>query len=198
MKPSVLLLALLLSAIAGLHAAAMPSVGSDSTRADSRSLRTRGAVEGLLRRNPPRLTFNPSEITPETFPAWQAEMKSAMKRLMRHPQEQSAPPSLVKRVKRPGYTLEKWESYPLDSTAVPFLVLIPDGVDASRPVPAALCIPGFGQPKELLAGERLGNFSLDGPADLTLSPRSRMELLGAQFVARPRDSRLDENRPYRG
>ena len=46
----------------------MPSVGSDSTRADSRSLRTRGAVEGLLRRNPPRLTFNPSEITPETFP----------------------------------------------------------------------------------------------------------------------------------
>ncbi len=145
----------------------MPSVGSDSTRADSRSLRTRGAVEGLLRRNPPRLTFNPSEITPETFPAWQTEMKSAMKRLMRHPQAQAAAPSLVKRVKRPGYTLEKWESYPLDSTVVPFLVLIPDGVDASRPAPAALCIPGFGQPKELLAGERLGNFSLDGPADTT-------------------------------
>ncbi len=165
MKTTKHLATLLLSAIAILSAAAMPSVGSDSVRADSRSLRTRGAVEGLMRRNPPRLTFNTSKITSEAFPAWQTEMKSAMQHLMRHPQSQAAAPNLVKRVKRPGYTLEKWESYPLDSTVVPFLVLIPDGVDASHPAPAALCIPGFGQTKELLAGERQGNFSLDGQAD---------------------------------
>lgn len=150
------------------NSGAQASIGNDSLRVDSRALRTRGAVEGLMRRNPPRLTFRPNEITPDSFGVWKAQMKEAMARLMRHPESQSATPKLMKRVKRDGYTLEKWESYPLDSTVVPFLVLIPDGVDANNPAPAALCIPGFGQTKELLAGERSGNFNLEGEADTSL------------------------------
>lgn len=144
------------------------SVGGDSLRIDGRALRTRGAVEGIMRRNPPRLTFSPNEITPDSFGSWKAEMKEAMTRLMRHPESSVAAPKMINRVKRDGYSLEKWESYPLDSTVVPFLVLIPDGVDTNNPAPAALCIPGFGQTKELLAGERKGNFNLEGDRDSTL------------------------------
>ena len=147
---------------------ARASVGGDSLRVDGRALRTRGAVEGLMRRNPPRLTFRPGEITPESFRSWQGEMKEAMAKLMRHPESQSAAPRFIKSVQRDGYRVERWESYPLDSTVVPFLVLIPDGVDADNPAPAALCIPGFGQTKELLAGERAGNFNLNGDADSSL------------------------------
>lgn len=154
---------------------AQASVGKDSLRVDGRALRTRGAVEGLMRRNPPRLTFTPGDMSPDSFTAWKAEMKEAMARLMRHPESQVDEPRLLKRVKRDGYTLEKWESYPLDSTAVPYLVLIPDGVDAQHPAPAALCIPGFGQTKELLAGERRGNYSLEGDAD-TAAVKNTMAL----------------------
>lgn len=162
---SLKLLVIVIFVLMGCTAEAGASVGRDSVRADGRSLRTRGAVEGLMRRNPPRLTFNSEVVVPDSFPAWQARMKEVMARLMRHPAAPSAPAKLIKRTARPGYTLEKWESYPLDSTVVPFLVLIPDGVDTSHPAPAALCIPGFGQTKELLAGELPGNYSLDGSPD---------------------------------
>lgn len=90
-----------------------------------------------------------------------------MEALMHHPDSPSAPAKLIKRVRRENYTLEKWESYPLDSTVVPFLVLIPDNIDKDKPVPAVLCIPGFGQTKELLAGEKPGNFSLNEEFDST-------------------------------
>ncbi|MDE6240474.1 MAG: alpha/beta hydrolase family protein, partial [Muribaculaceae bacterium] len=98
---------------------ATASVGGDSLRVDARALRTRGAVEGLMRRNPPRLTFRPCEITPESFSSWQGEMKEAMAKLMRHPESQSAAPRFIKSVQRDGYRVERWESYPLDSTVVP-------------------------------------------------------------------------------
>ncbi len=154
-----LLIVLVLTGL--VYSSAVASVGGDSIRSDKRSIRTRGAVEGLMRRNPPRLTFSRDRINADSFPKWQAEMKAAMKMLMHHPEAPAAPAQLLKRVKRDGYTIEKWESYPLDSTAVPFLVLIPDKVNSRHPSPAALCIPGFGQTKELLAGEKHGNYTLE-------------------------------------
>ncbi|MDE5805966.1 MAG: alpha/beta hydrolase family protein, partial [Paramuribaculum sp.] len=138
------------------------SVGGDSLRSDGRALRSRGVVESLMRRNPPRLTFRPEAIDADSFKVWQGKMKQAMALLMRHPQAPSAAPRRVDSRQRAGYRIERWESYPIDSAVVPFLVLIPDGVDARHPAPAALCIPGFGQTKELLAGERAGNYSLEG------------------------------------
>ena len=151
------------------------SVGGDSLRSDGRALRSRGVVESLMRRNPPRLTFRPEAIDADSFKVWQGEMKQAMARLMRHPQAPSAAPRRVDSRQRAGYRIERWESYPIDSAVVPFLVLIPDGVDARHPAPAALCIPGFGQTKELLAGERAGNYSLEGEAD-TAAIRNTMAL----------------------
>tara|TARA_B100000700_G_C14477773_1_gene593624 strand:+ start:323 stop:535 length:213 start_codon:yes stop_codon:yes gene_type:complete len=34
---------------------------------------------------------------------------------------------------REGYRLEKWEAYPEPGSVVPYLVLIPDGVDHDNP-----------------------------------------------------------------
>lgn len=61
---------------------------------------------------------------------------------------------------------------------VPFYVLIPDGVDAANPAPAVLCVPGFGQTKELLAGERAGNFTLQGEPDSVM----RKSAMALHFV----------------
>ncbi len=132
-----------------------------TSRPDGRFVSSRGVVQQMMKENPPVLAFDRNMKAAE-FPRWQSSMKDAMKRLMRHPSVEVPAPRLVKTVARNGYRLEKWESYPLPGAVVPYLVMIPDGVDASHPAPAVLCIPGFGQTKELLAGEVQGNFNLDG------------------------------------
>lgn len=132
-----------------------------TNRPDGRFLSSRGAVQRMMKEHPPVLAFNP-QMNPDEFARWRDEMKEAMKRLMRHPEAESVPaPKRVKTVARDGYRIEKWESYPLSGSVVPYLVMIPDGVDASHPAPAVLCIPGFGQTKELLAGETAGDFNLN-------------------------------------
>lgn len=111
---------------------------------------TRAAVEKLMADNPPRLQFNPAMSAPE-FASWRSEMKEAMTSLMHHPDSAAAPVRFISEEPRCGYRLQRWESYPLPDYAVEFLVMIPDSL--SGPAAAALCIPGFGQTKELLAGE---------------------------------------------
>jgi len=54
---------------------------------------------------------------------------------------------------REGYELQKWEACPEPALVVPFLVLVPEGVDADHPAPAVLCFPGSASSKESLAGE---------------------------------------------
>lgn len=140
-----------------------------SGRSDGRFLSSRGTAQSLMAGCMPRLSFR-EDFTPRQFRSWQREMGRAMKRLMRHPDVKCPEPRLLKTVRRDGYRVEKWESYPLPSSAVPFLVLVPDGADASCPVPAVLCIPGFGQTKELLSGERIGNYELEGVPDSIVRP----------------------------
>lgn len=146
----------LLSAVIAVAAAACPAGASAQTS-------TRHAVETLMRHTPPRLEYRP-DMPADSFGVWQQAMRAEMAALMRHPQSMPArqPVKLMER-QRDGYRVEKWLSFPLAGAEVPFLVLIPDSLAA--PAPAALCIPGFGQTKELLAGERYGNFSLEGEAD---------------------------------
>ena len=48
----------------------------------------------------------------------------------------------------------------MPGSVVPYLVLIPDGVDAAHKAPGVLCIPGFGGSKEGLAGETEGDYEL--------------------------------------
>lgn len=130
-------------------------------RTDGRFLSSRGVVQQLMKTHPPILSFN-DRIGPAEFTHWQSDMKESMRKLMRHPSAEAATPQRIKTVHRDGYRIEKWESYPLPGAVVPYLVLIPDGADTTHPTPAVLCIPGFGQTKELLAGETINDFRLEG------------------------------------
>lgn len=155
---------LLLTAFLTLTAV-IPIVAVTSVpRPDGRATSTRGLAENLMRFRRPVHEFD-TTFTPEQYASWKKGLKQAMKRLMRHPESQDAEPKKICSAQRDGYRIEKWESYPLPASVVSFYLLIPDGVDETHPVPAALCIPGFGQTKELLAEERAGNYTLEGAPD---------------------------------
>ena len=95
-----------------------------------------------------------ADMPPEEMKAWQERVRQAMQQLMHFPQAGERPaPKLVRTAQREGYRIERWESYPFDKAATPYLLLIPDGVSESAPAPAVFCIPGSGQTKEQLAGE---------------------------------------------
>lgn len=130
-----------------------------SHRSDGLFLSSRGAVQHLMKKYPPTLAFNPN-MNIRCFRRWQRNMKRTMGNLMRHPKAEAATPRLALTVERDGYRIEKWESYPLAGVVVPYLVMIPNEVNKHHSVPAVLCIPGFGQTKELLAGETPGDFNL--------------------------------------
>lgn len=110
---------------------------------------TRQTAENIWRANPPRLNFNAADMPADSFPKWQAEMSAAMAALMKHPSAQSAAPTLESSTRKEGYTLERWLSHPLEGSVVPFYVMIPDTLSGL----SVLCIPGFGQTKELLISE---------------------------------------------
>ncbi len=122
-------------------------------RQDGRYISTRGVVHALMKRNVPAYAFH-SDFSQREFNYWKEGLRGKMKDLMRHPNLRDLPaPKRVSCEKREGYRIEKWESYPLPECVVPFLMLIPDQVNAGNPVPGVLCIPGSGRTKESLAGE---------------------------------------------
>lgn len=129
---------------------------------------TRAAVTALLADHAPALQYNP-DMSPDSMMIWRGDMAQAMSTLMRHPARPSGPEQLVSSVKRDGYTVERWCSWPLPGAPVHYLVLIPDSVTDGTRVPAALCIPGFGQTKELLAGEQAGDYELKGVPEAEFS-----------------------------
>lgn len=141
----------------------IPVVGQaqiTTDRQDGRFQSTRGTVQYMLKQMKPAYAFDPS-FTPAEFKEWQSGLRTAMKELMHFPEIADLPaPVCIKTVQRDGYRVEKWESYPLPGSVVPYLVLIPDGVDPGHKAPAVLCIPRFGGSKEGLAGETEGDYEL--------------------------------------
>lgn len=134
-------------------------------KADDTSTSTREAVLGIMKRNVPRLTVD-TTMNAEELAKWREQMAEAMSALMKFPEKEYAAPKKIGEKQRDGYRVERWQSYPLEGSAVNFLVLIPDGVSEASPAKGGvLCIPGFGQTKELVAGERIGNYDLSGEAD---------------------------------
>lgn len=122
-------------------------------RADGRYVSSRGVVHAMLKRTVPQYTFRP-DFSKEEFKQWQQGVSRAMAEVMRHPSMANLPaPRCVSSRQKDGYRVEKWESYPLPEAVVPFLVLIPDGVDEQHPAPAVMCIPGSGETKETAAGQ---------------------------------------------
>lgn len=112
---------------------------------------TRSAVERVMKRAVPRLQYD-GGMPADSLDAWREAMSEAMRGLMRHPDAPAASPRKVTESRRDGYVIERWESFPLDENPVAYFVMRPDSADVSRA--AVLCIPGSGQTKELLAGER--------------------------------------------
>lgn len=141
----------------------IPVVGQaqiTTDRQDGRFQSTRGTVQYMLKQMKPAYAFDPS-LTPAEFKEWQSGLRTVMKELMHFPEIADLPaPVCIKTVQRDAYRVEKWESYPLPGSVVPYLVLIPDGVDPGHKAPAVLCIPGFGGSKEGLAGETEGDYEL--------------------------------------
>lgn len=141
----------------------IPVVGQaqiTTDRQDGRFQSSRGTVQYMLKRMKPTYAFDPL-FTPVEFKEWQSGLRAAMKELMHFPEIADLPaPVRIKTVRRDGYRVEKWESYLLPGSVVPYLVLIPDGVDPGHKAPAVLCIPGFGGSKEGLAGENEGDYDL--------------------------------------
>lgn len=145
---------------------------------DSRATASRAVAQFLAENTRPRFEFR-ADFSPEEFEKWKRDAKREAAALVfpptlaalvpeiaaaaetrnfaEIPAETVPAPELISEEKRDGYSVRKYECFPLRGAAVPFYVLVPDGASAGAPAPAVLCIPGSGQPKEWLAGE--GDFS---------------------------------------
>ncbi len=134
---------------------------------DQEATSTIHTVRRIMERNVPRLQFDPS-MSADELKQWQHAVSDTMCKLMRHPSAQAKVPVMVKRVQRDGYAVERWLTFPLEDAVVPMLVLVPDGVSEANRAPGVVCIPGWGQPKEFMAGERANNYALDGDPDSTV------------------------------
>lgn len=122
-----------------------------SERQDQRFLSTYAVVHEMLKDMQPCLAYRPG-MSEREFTQWQDSVRVAMMTIMNFPEVGAQPaPVCVKTEQREGYTLEKWEFYPLPKSVSTFLVLKPDHLKEA--VPAILCIPGSGGTKEGLAGE---------------------------------------------
>ena len=126
-----------------------------SKRPDGRHVSTMAAHMAWLRDFKPELSM-PDNLTYDEFLNWKEKVREKVKQLLCMPEFSVQPdPKLLSRIKRNAYTVEKWEFYPDDYTAVPFLMLIPNGVTKKNPAPGVICLPGSVHSKEFISGEPL-------------------------------------------
>lgn len=148
-----------------------------SAREDGRQISTYAAVHDVLAATQPECAYHEGMSSRE-FRRWRKSLRKAMSSIMGVPSpvttdytrrtsrrhQRALPacfrfsaeqpsPVMVSSEPREGYTLQKWEFFPLPGVVSEFLVMVPDGADASDRRPAFLCIPGSGVPKEIIAGE---------------------------------------------
>lgn len=126
-----------------------------SHRPDGRFVSSLAAYMEQLRHWKPELAL-PQVLTPEKFAAWQKLVSAKLLELLQMPEmTEQPPPRLLNSIKRDTYRVEKWEFYPDDYSAVPFLMLIPDCASPEHPVPGVLCLLGSNHNKEFSSGEPL-------------------------------------------
>lgn len=122
-------------------------------RPDGRYVSTMAAFMARLRDMKPTLSL-PEELTKESFAAWQQQVKQTLYKQLAMPEATPQPaPVKLESHQRDGYRIERWEFYPDDYTAVPFLVMIPDGATPANKVPGVMCYLGSAVNKEFVCDE---------------------------------------------
>lgn len=122
-----------------------------SNRTDGRFLSSYGVVHSLLTQTHPRLEYQ-ENMSNKKFRKWQKKVNHAMKEIMNFPSKIQQPEAkCINKEQKEGYSLEKWEFYPLPDCVSTFLVLKPNYI--TQKTPSILCIPGSGETKEDLANE---------------------------------------------
>lgn len=126
-----------------------------SKRADGRHTTSYAAYLERMRNTPQSLKL-PEKVTYDEFVAWRETVIKKYRELLGMPEFTPQPdPVKLSEAQRDGYRVEKWEHYPDDYSAIPFLMLIPDGTTAASPAPAVICVPGAATSKEFISGEPL-------------------------------------------
>jgi len=147
-------------------------------REDGRFTEALPAWMEFIRRYKPALS-TPEELTAESLKEWQGKVKATMKTILALPDRADIPlPKKLSTVQREGYRVEKWELYPFETAAVPFLMAIPDTATAQNPVPLVLCFPGTNQSKEFCTGEPL----VPGKDEARLVENPKPNLMGLQMA----------------
>ncbi len=102
----------------------------------------------------PKLEYKPG-MSIEEFNEWREKVIEKLKEILRFPEDvpPQPAPTMLWEEQRDGYKIQKWEAFPEPYAVIPFLVLIPDGVDAEHPAPTVLCSPGTWHSKEALCDE---------------------------------------------
>ena len=147
-------------AVAANTAVAYPQTAFDpqqhrlvaTDRADGRYASTYGVAHYMLKHTAPKCAFD-TTFSRRQFIAWRKRVRKAMEDIMQHPRITDLPqPQRVDVQKKDGYTMERWEFYPLPGCVSTFEMLVPDGVKECTP--AVLCIPGSGMDMKHLTGEK--------------------------------------------
>lgn len=124
-----------------------------SNRPDGRNYSVIAAQMAIARDKRAELSL-PEELDKNSFDEWKQNLKKRLVCQLNMPDLVEKPEVVnLQRLKRDGYTVEKWELYPDKFTSVPFLVLIPDIASKDTRVPGVICFPDIGQTKEFTAGE---------------------------------------------
>ncbi len=122
-------------------------------REDGRFVCTMAGQMEMIRQHKLKLSL-PEKLNTETFAEWQGKVKDKLTELLQMPEATEQPaPKLLSTVQREGYRVEKWEFYPDDYLAVPYLALIPDEASKENKVPAVMCFLGSNHSKEFVSGE---------------------------------------------
>ena len=123
-------------------------------RPDGRFMHTDVFMKNYYKTLRPKLEYK-SGMSEEEFSLWREKVKEKLKEVLRFPEDvpPQPAPTMLWEEQRDGYRIQKWEAFPEPYAVIPFLVLLPDGVDAEHPAPTVLCSPGTWHSKEALCDE---------------------------------------------
>ena len=123
-------------------------------REDGRFMHTDIFMKHYYKTHRPRLEYK-SGMSAQEFDVWREKVKEKLREILRFPDDvpPQPEPKMLWEEAREGYRIQKWEAFPEPYAVIPFLLLIPDGIDGEHPAPAVLCSPGTWHSKEALADE---------------------------------------------